>query len=767
MNKQSTDLIVDEAEGFLLQHALFSPPRAWPPTAPPPVDQSTRLAAGKKKMDWEDQVRLHPDEPMDLSWSKKEGDDECNKERCVICLMPLRDRTIVGVCGHEFCFECIGVWANQSRRCPLCSADMAPFLLHDLDAIVPIKFYLPPLPQRRPPTMTLPLSRLPGSGEDPRWGAREKAELDELDLQVERRREIYRHELYVKHIASNPTTGFRPNPSPREISDDPLLLARATLFMRRELRVWSLVDVEYLTTYILSLIKAIDIRSEPAVRLLADTLDTPDNVYPRGAEHFAHELYNFLRSPFKELRKYDLIAQYDPIPNSPLDKSPLRSISRHSSIPISPSNSFSSHSSLLRSPLSSFESSYKSQNSSSSSQVGRNQHKRSLSSSSSHKLESHLSNHEPSTRKRNSHSTYHDSPPVSKRQQTSPKEWSKHDTFIPPPSPGGRKWDESDSWVDPDYLDYIEVQRQREEERMKRRQAKRDRWQVGRMGSVTQNVVEQEKERIELLPSPPRTNMVDVDTTQESTVGILDNVDVNLTRSGGISIKGASNHVNGQKQKRLTLLERLAKAKSESQGLSNLPSTTSLNSNSNSNVQHDVSHISILDQTRTQAIEQENQTRTQTIEEDNETDRKPNSRIEEEKVQTKKSLKEMKRSRMKLRLKLENEKASYKFKTNQSRAYALRSRLLLSKARRAAKEEDSSLRDLDKVERFKEIRRRLMVLKMMQAETIVERRARELKAKLMEKRKGKGVGPGTGLGTGLRTGLGLGVEDISRMMMVV
>lgn len=31
------------------------------------------------------------------------------------------------------------MWANQSRRCPLCSADMAPFLLHELDDTVPTK----------------------------------------------------------------------------------------------------------------------------------------------------------------------------------------------------------------------------------------------------------------------------------------------------------------------------------------------------------------------------------------------------------------------------------------------------------------------------------------------------------------------------------------------------------------------------------------------------------------------------------------------------
>ena len=94
------------------------------------------------------------------------------------------------------------------------------------------------------------------------------------------------------------------------MSEDSVLIQRATAFMRRELRVWSSIDVEFLTTYILSLLKAIDIRSEPAIRLLAEFLDTPRGPrYPLGAEHFAHELYSFLRSPFKDLMRYDEFVQ--------------------------------------------------------------------------------------------------------------------------------------------------------------------------------------------------------------------------------------------------------------------------------------------------------------------------------------------------------------------------------------------------------------------------------------------------------------------------
>lgn len=176
----------------------------------------------------------------------------------------------------------------------------------------------------------------------------EKAEPDELDLQIERRREIYQQELYCKvcvvfhpsqtactyslwlisqHIGSSPQTRYRPNPTPHEIANSPQLVQRATAFLRRELRVWTHTDVEYLTSHILSLIKAVDVRSDVAVRLLAEYLDPPAQPHSHphppasasashaqsglrnGAEHFAHELYSWLRSPYKELRQWDLVAQ--------------------------------------------------------------------------------------------------------------------------------------------------------------------------------------------------------------------------------------------------------------------------------------------------------------------------------------------------------------------------------------------------------------------------------------------------------------------------
>ena len=39
-------------------------------------------------------------------------DDDLEQEHCTICLQPFIDRTIVPVCAHEFCFDCILLWSG-------------------------------------------------------------------------------------------------------------------------------------------------------------------------------------------------------------------------------------------------------------------------------------------------------------------------------------------------------------------------------------------------------------------------------------------------------------------------------------------------------------------------------------------------------------------------------------------------------------------------------------------------------------------------------
>lgn len=101
LQQYPSSLPVDEAEGFILEHALVSPPRTWPPRSPT-TSRQARVISTKRKMDWEEEVRAHEDDPEEVI-THVEKNDDADKERCVICLMALRDRTIVGACGHEFC----------------------------------------------------------------------------------------------------------------------------------------------------------------------------------------------------------------------------------------------------------------------------------------------------------------------------------------------------------------------------------------------------------------------------------------------------------------------------------------------------------------------------------------------------------------------------------------------------------------------------------------------------------------------------------------
>lgn len=178
---------------------------------------------------------------------------------------------------------------------------------------------------------------------------------------------------------------------------------------------------------------------------------------------------------------------------------------------------------------------------------------------------------------------------------------------------------------------------------------------------------EQEPTRVELLPSPPPAPLrmeVEVEATPTPTEGL-------------IAIKGAA------KDKRLTLLERLAKAKAESALSQTTPAST------------------------------------------------PALETDPPVVSKGRGL----RARIQLKIKLESENKQFRHNLNTSKAQSLRLRLLQAKQAREAEETDVVLRKLDMEDRRKEVRRRLMVLKMMEAETGQERRARELRERLMARKK--------------------------------
>ncbi|KAF8230842.1 hypothetical protein L208DRAFT_1459428 [Tricholoma matsutake] len=238
------------------------------------------------------------------------GDSTENEHQCSICLQAILDRTVIPTCSHEFCFECLLVWSEQSRRCPLCSQAIGQYVIHTIRSRYDFrKHYLAPLspePQVRQAQEERTRQRRAARARarDLRMKD-EREESDKLERSIAKRRWVYQHNLYAKHVASNSYTKYRPYPTPAQFSASTELVSRTTIFLRRELRVWDDLDVEFLTSFIISLMKSIDIRSESAVKLLAEFLDM-DAPYVEGgrhlnAEHFAHEVYSYVRSPFRDL----------------------------------------------------------------------------------------------------------------------------------------------------------------------------------------------------------------------------------------------------------------------------------------------------------------------------------------------------------------------------------------------------------------------------------------------------------------------------------
>ncbi|KAJ3512589.1 hypothetical protein NLJ89_g3434 [Agrocybe chaxingu] len=272
--------------------------------------------------------RIKLEEPETTTQGDEPDEDiaEESDNACSICLQEVVDRTVIAKCSHEFCFECLLVWAEQSRRCPLCSQGIGDYLIHSIRSRYDYcKHFLPPLRKSPPPSRPVQSNAiLRNTRQYARrrqrervWGTQDKEqdESDKLERSIMMRRWIYQHDLYAKHVASNAFTKYRPYPTPAQFSASQELLSRTTTFLRRELQVWEGLDVEFLTTLIISLMKSIDIRSESAVKLISEFLDMDEGYIPgrrqTNAEHFAHEVYSYVRSPYKDLFVYDSVVQYD------------------------------------------------------------------------------------------------------------------------------------------------------------------------------------------------------------------------------------------------------------------------------------------------------------------------------------------------------------------------------------------------------------------------------------------------------------------------
>ncbi|KAK9898694.1 hypothetical protein P389DRAFT_37252 [Cystobasidium minutum MCA 4210] len=175
----------------------------------------------------------------DSEVSLYESDDD-ESIHCAICLSVIDDRTIVQPCCHDaYCFVCILAWTEQSRRCPLCVANIE-LLIHNIRGEKDFqKHYLPPLLKSDSPPPERSLRELREGARrqlfnrptHPRfkyadWKARNRPaalpEVDAEDLALEKRRYVYKHGLYVKHVASNRFTRFR-DWSAQQVSTTPEL----------------------------------------------------------------------------------------------------------------------------------------------------------------------------------------------------------------------------------------------------------------------------------------------------------------------------------------------------------------------------------------------------------------------------------------------------------------------------------------------------------------------------------------------------------------
>ncbi|KAG8905865.1 hypothetical protein FRB99_008076 [Tulasnella sp. 403] len=281
---------------------------------------SPTLESSRKRLKIDTPDNEAREEPQTTASAGSRNVETETEDNCVICLQVIADRTVLPECAHDrFCFECIEMWCSQSRKCPLCTASIGAYLIHNIRSQYDFqKYYLAPLRTSPPP----PTPLIPSGSSNTRrarpapqveWGRSRRIEQDELDRAIEKRRWVYRHHLYAKHFGSNTRTRFKPCPTPALFAASPDLISRATMFIRRELQVWVNLDVEFLTSFILALMKSLDIRSEPAVKLLSEFLDVDTPYSETGskanAEHFAHELYTYLRSPYRDLTMYDNVIQ--------------------------------------------------------------------------------------------------------------------------------------------------------------------------------------------------------------------------------------------------------------------------------------------------------------------------------------------------------------------------------------------------------------------------------------------------------------------------
>ncbi|KAJ5114899.1 hypothetical protein NUU61_000658 [Penicillium alfredii] len=259
------------------------------------------------------------------------GDTEC----CVICLGALVEQCEVQPCQHNnFDYICLVTWVQEHPTCPLCKSDVREIRYDLSEDGKQGKIYKVPTQSEGPDkshdqaeclSRSASLFERQSSSDTERS---ERALRQYEDEAIQRRRFIYRNNLYSLHVGSNwcqPANSRYRELSPKLFMTDPELVARARTWLCRELCVFEFLytiddppqghysvrrrrpsRAEFLHEYIIAILKTIDIQHSTgqAEDMIQEFLGR------KNTQLFLHELKAWLRSPYRWLGAWDHAIQY-------------------------------------------------------------------------------------------------------------------------------------------------------------------------------------------------------------------------------------------------------------------------------------------------------------------------------------------------------------------------------------------------------------------------------------------------------------------------
>jgi len=264
---------------------------------------------------------------MSVSQDIANLEDDC----CVICLERISERAFARPCNHgHFDFLCLISWLQAENTCPLCKGTVSVVHYAMLQSGAHNTYKVPHKSKGACPPLRDPRRTFSYRPERPyRRRSRSQTSLTS-DETLDRRRIVYRHQLFSLHVGTNRFSSFT-DLTPALFSSSPDLISRAKTWIRRELRIFAFLDpesalpspgtsnrdrrckpdrrannAEFLLEYIMAILKSVDLQGSQGE---ADEMLVPF----LGRSHtslFLHELRAWLRSPYTKLEDWDRHVQY-------------------------------------------------------------------------------------------------------------------------------------------------------------------------------------------------------------------------------------------------------------------------------------------------------------------------------------------------------------------------------------------------------------------------------------------------------------------------